>query len=119
MDPAMHWELYKPLQPTEGCQIAILTSSYESWGKTNYDDYPRVRIVGENGHVWEFLMPGRDPRTWKLWNVTSRQDVPFILTSKISRWGHPEPPWEVPEAVSDHLIEPNAAMEPRPRPGIK
>lgn len=109
MDPLMHWELYKPSQPSESFQVAVLTSSYEAWGKTNYGNLPRVRIMGKNGQVWEFLLPDRDPKTWELWTVApggERKRVPFVLSSKISRWGHPKSPWEMPQGVSGQAMPP-------------
>lgn len=109
MDPAMHWEIYRPQKMEGACRIAVLTSSYESWGKTNYGEDPKVRITADSGEEWEFVLAGRDPRTWELWRVTPGKDskkVPFILGSKISRWGNPEPPWEPQKTQSTQPILP-------------
>ena len=95
MDPMAYWEVYRPSETPESFQIAILTSSYETWGKTIYDENPRVRVIGDNGEVWELLLAGRNPSGWKLWRVSAseeeKKEIPLLPSSRTSRWGHPEP----------------------------
>jgi hypothetical protein len=104
IDPEMCWERYKGEKPGGDVKVVALTHSVYGREGVWYPEYPTIRITEKNGRVWELEADDKAPSTWRLWTWMPgelRAEVPWEMSARVSRWEHPEPPWELVQTKAE------------------
>jgi len=98
MDPPFYWEEYELVVPeSPEVRLLMMTSGYDTSGKRHYDSPPSIRLMIDGREAIEVQVVSNDPGSWRAYLVARGEEpraIPLRCSGRLSRWGHPSPPWD-------------------------